>query len=195
MKKLFIILFVSSLTLPLLNGCAGVVIGGAATGVSVIHDRRSAGTVLDDQAIELKALTRFFQNKPIHNSTHLNVTAYNGKVLLTGEAPSEALRSKVVSLVKNIPKVKLVHNEISLAAPSALMSRSSDSYVTSKVKVSLFNIRDIRGFDPTRVKVVTENGSVYLMGLLWRAEVEPVIETIRRVGGVQRVVKLFDYVD
>lgn len=195
MKKLFITLFITTLMQPLLNGCAGIVVGGAATGVSVIHDRRSAGTVLDDQTIEIKALTRFFKNKPIHNKTHINITAYNGRVLLTGEAPSEKLINEAISLVKSIPKVKRVHNEIRLAAPSAMMSRSSDAYITSKVKASLFNIRNIREFDPTRVKVVTENGSVYLMGLLWQAEIEPVTETVRRVGGVQRVVKLFEHVE
>lgn len=195
MRKIVITALIALLSVSILNGCTTAIIGGAAVGASAIHDRRSAGAVLDDQTIELKALTRIFKNKSVFNNTHINVTAYNGTVLLTGEAPSESLRGKAVSLIRSIPKVQKIHNEISLSAPSAVITRSSDSYVTSKAKISLFNIRNIRGFDPTRVKVVTENGVVYLMGLLWRAEEQPVVENIRRVGGVQRVVKLFEYID
>lgn len=195
MKKFNRFILILIIGAPLLSGCTAAVVGGAAVGASTLHDRRSTGTVLDDQTIELKALTRIFQNKQLFNSTHINATAYNGKLLLTGEAPSESLRNQAVALVRTIPKVRAVHNEIAIAGPSTLISRSSDAYLTSKIKVSLFNIRHIRGFDPTRVKVVTENGVVYLMGLLWQTEIEPVVETVRRVGGVQRVVKLFERID
>ncbi|RLA18537.1 MAG: BON domain-containing protein [Gammaproteobacteria bacterium] len=181
--------------ITLLSGCTAAIIGGAAVGVSTFHDRRSTGTILDDQTIELKALTQIFNNERISDNTHINVTAYNGVVLLTGEAPSEVLRSKVISLIRPVSKVRKIHNEIRLAAPSTMMARSNDSYITSKAKVALFKIRGMRDFDPSRVKVVTEDGTVYLMGLLWHVESQPVTETIRRVKGVQRVVTLFEYID
>ena len=122
------------------------------------------------------------------------MTSYNGTLLLTGEAPTEELRQDIASRANRIPNVVKVHNEIILAAPSSVVSRSSDSYITSKAKVALLNISNIKGFDPTRVKVVTENGVVYLLGLLKQHEVSPVTETIRRVGGVQRVVKLVEII-
>jgi osmotically-inducible protein OsmY len=192
MKKLTIAILSSLLCVTFLSGCATAIIGGAAVGASTLHDRRTAGTILDDQTIEIKALAKIYKNTELYNSTHINVTAYNGAVLLTGEAPSEALKDEVIYLIRPIPKVTKVYNEISIAAPSGMIARSSDSYITSKAKISLLGIQDIRGFDPTRVKVVTENGTVYLMGLLWPAEVEPVVDAVRRVGGVQRVVKLFE---
>jgi len=194
MKFSYLLLPTSALIFSLLSGCAAVAVGGATTGVAVVHDRRTAGTVIDDQAIELKALNIFYGVKTIRLNTHVNATSYNGLLLLTGEAPTEQLRQNIIQRVSRIPKVEKVHNEIIIAASSSLVSRSSDSLITRKSKVALFNVSHIKGFDPTRVKVVTENGVVYLMGLLKQHEVSPVIETIRRVGGVQRVVKLFEIV-
>lgn len=185
--------FLLLLTLTLLSGCAAVAVGTAATtGVAIAHDRRSTGTVIDDQTIELKALKTLYGNEIIRNNTHVNATCYNGILLLTGEAPTEELRNTIVNQLRQIPKVRKINNEIQLAAPSSLISRSSDSLVTSKAKIALFKLNHITGFDPTRVKVVSENGVVYLLGLLKQHEVGPVVETIRRVGGVQRVVKLFE---
>lgn len=180
------------LCIILLSGCAAVAVGTATTGVAVIHDRRTAGTVIDDQTIELKALNILFGVDKIRINTHVNATCYNGVLLLTGEAPTEGLRSDIANRLRQIIKVRQVHNEIILAAPSSLIARSSDSLITSKAKVALFKLNNINSFDPTRVKVVSENGVVYLLGLLKQHEVNPVIETIRRVGGVQRVVKLFE---
>ncbi|HIF18120.1 MAG TPA: BON domain-containing protein [Cycloclasticus sp.] len=188
-------LFSSLLIISLLSGCAAVAVGTAATtGVAVAHDRRSTGTVIDDQTIELKALRVLYGVDSIRNNTHVNATCYNGVLLLTGEAPTDNLLNDITNRLRKIPKVKKVHNEIVLAAPSSLISRSSDSLITSKAKVALFSLNKIQGFDPTRVKIVSENGVVYLLGLLKKHEINPVIETIRRVGGVQRVVKLFEII-
>ncbi|MFT6625500.1 MAG: osmotically-inducible protein OsmY [Cycloclasticus sp.] len=188
-------IFSALLITSLLSGCAAVAVGGAATtGVAVVHDRRSAGTVIDDQSIEFKALGFLYGVDKIRINTHINVTSYNGTLLLTGEAPTEELRQDIASRANRIPNVVKVHNEIILAAPSSVVSRTSDGYITSKAKLALLNISNIKGFDPTRVKVVTENGVVYLLGLLKQHEVSPVTETIRRVGGVQRVVKLVEII-
>jgi len=189
-KKAFI--FPVLLLISLLSGCAAVAVGTATTGVAVVHDRRSTGTVIDDQTIELKALRVLYGVDKIRMNTHVNATCYNGVLLLTGEAPTESLRNDITNRLRQIPKVRKVHNEILIAAPSSLVSRSSDSLITSKAKVALFNLNKIKGFDPTRVKIISENGVVYLLGILKQHEVTPVIETVRRVGGVQRVVKLFE---
>jgi len=194
MRFINIPLFSGLLLASILSGCTAIAIGGATTGVAVVHDRRSTGTVIDDQTIELKALNALYDNEKIWDNCHINITSYNGVMLLTGEAPTEALRNAIVDTVRHIPKVTKIHNELLLAAPSSMLSRSSDSYITSKSKVALFGLEELEDFDPTRVKVITENGIVYLMGLLKQQEVSPVVEKIRRVGGVQRVVKLFEII-
>ncbi|ORU91510.1 MAG: BON domain-containing protein [Cycloclasticus sp. symbiont of Bathymodiolus heckerae] len=164
------------------------------SGCAVVHDRRTLGTVIEDQSIELKSLQVLYGVDEIRINTHINATSYNGVLLLTGEAPTEQLRTKIANRLRQIPKVHRVQNEILLAAPSSLLSRSSDTIITSKSKVALLGLNKIQSFDPTRVKIISENGVVYLMGLLRQHEISPVIETVRRIGGVQRVVKLFEII-
>jgi osmotically-inducible protein OsmY len=192
-KKAFI--FPALLSISVLSGCAAVAVGTAATtGVAVVHDRRTTGTIIEDQTIELKALKTLYGIDKIRINTHVNATSYNNILLLTGEAPTESLRNDISNRLRQIPKVRKVHNEILVAAPSSIISRSSDGLITSKAKVALFKLNSIKGFDPTRVKIVSENGVVYLLGLLKQNEIAPVVDTIRRVGGVQRVVKLFEII-
>ena len=193
MKPVMRILPALLILVTLLQGCAGAVVGGA--GVAAIHDRRSVGTFVDDEIIEIKATEKIFSDKEFFDSTHINVTAYNNIILLTGEAPSEALRNRAYEIVAAIPKVRKIHNEIIIAAPSALLSRSSDTWITAKVKTNLLNVEKSGDFDPTRVKVITENGTVFLMGIVKRSEAQIVISATRKVSGVQRVVKLFEYLD
>ncbi|MBT5230669.1 MAG: BON domain-containing protein [Methylococcales bacterium] len=190
MKLILIIL-----CFAILSGCAAAVIGSAAaTGVAVIHDRRSAGAVLDDETIELSALSQILQHEELRQYTHLNVTSYNYLALITGEAPNEALKLVAEKLVKNIDNVRAVYNEVQISAPSAVLSRSSDSLITTKVKTGLFKYINTPKFDPTRVKVVTENGTVFLMGLLTEAEANMVSDYTRTVGGVEKVVKIIEYI-
>ncbi|MDV3237397.1 MAG: BON domain-containing protein [Gammaproteobacteria bacterium] len=188
-------LMLAAAALGLAQGCAPVVIGGAATGVTVAHDRRTAGTFVEDQTIELKANAALRDDPDLSTQAHLNVTSFNMIVLLSGEAPSEALRQRAGELVSNVEKVRRVHNEVLVAAPSSVMTRSSDTLITARVKTALFGIKGMEDFDPTRVKVVTENGTVFLMGLLTRAEADAAARAASGIGGVQRVVKLFEYQD
>jgi osmotically-inducible protein OsmY len=188
-------LLVVSLTTSLLYGCAAAVVGGAATGATAAHDRRTIGTFIDDEGIELKARLAIFDDKELNSHIHINIISINGVVLLVGQAPTEAERQKAAELTIAIPKVRLVHNEMTVAAPNSYMTRSSDSLITAKVKTSLFNIKELKEFDPTRVKVVTENGIVYLMGILTHTEADAVTDAARQVGGVQKIVKLFEYID
>lgn len=178
-----------------LQGCASAVIGGAATGATVINDRRTVGTFVDDEIIEVKATKRLFSDKEIFDNTHINATSYNNIILLSGEAPTDALKNKAHNIISNIPKLRKIHNEIVIAAPSSLLTRSSDTWITAKVKTNLFQIKNAPDFDPTKVKVISENGTVFLMGILKRSEANLVIDATRTVGGVQRVVKLFEYLD
>ena len=172
-----------------LGGCAGVLFGTAATGAAVAHDQRTTGTFIEDQAIELKAFERIRSDDDLEEQAHVSVTSYNQIVLLTGQTPTEELRQKAVSIVATVPKVRHVYDELSIAAPSSLTTRSSDTLLTAKVKTKLFTLER---FDATRVKVVSENGIVYLMGLLTRDEGNTVATAASEVGGVQKVVKLFE---
>lgn len=191
MHRLILALFVPAVWL--LQGCAPLIVGGAAaTGASIAMDDRTTGSVVEDQAIELRIKSALSRISGMSQQTHINVTSYNGIVLLSGEAPSESLRTLAGETAQRQEKVRKVHNEIRVAAPSALMARSSDSVITGKVKTALFDV-GIRGADPLRVKVVTENGTVYLMGLVTRAEGDKITNAARRVSGVQRIVKLFEY--
>ena len=176
----------------LIQGCVAAGLAGIGTTAAVVHDTRTAGTVVEDQAIELKAAQVLYADKEIRKSSHINVTSYNTRVLITGETPSEELRMRIVEAIRNIEKVSHVYDELTIAAPSSLMSRSSDSLITSKVKTKLLTLKN---FDGTRVKVVTERGIVYLMGLVTREEGERATAVTRQTGGVQKVVKVFQYLD
>ncbi len=189
-KKLIFI----SLVPLLFSGCAAVVIGGVAAGATatVAHDRRTTGVFVEDESIEQKALKSFSADKEIKDSSHINVTSYNTVVLITGETPNEVIRNRVVNIVREISKVTHVYNELTIAAPSSWTSRSSDSLITSKVKTNLLTVKD---FDGTRVKVVTDKGVVYLMGILTRPEADIATGEAQRTGGVQKVVTLFQYID
>ncbi len=192
MKQFILLLLLSFIT----NGCSILAVGGAeATGLSLLHDRRTSETLLNDERIEINSGIELDLHDDIRNNTHFNVTAYNGIVLITGEATTVKLRDKIVDIVRRIPGVKLVHNEMIIAAPSSIASRSNDTFITTKVKSSLSRIRNLPGFDATRVKIVTENGVVYLMGLLHRNEAHVATEMARRESGVKQVVKVFEYIE
>lgn len=175
-----------------LSGCAGLLVGGAAVGVGVAHDRRTTGTVMDDQTIELKLYDALNQQLPPGN--HINATSYNGAVLLSGEAVSELARQQAETIARGIdPPVREVYNELVIGPPSALSSRSNDLLLTTKVKAAFFQI-NIPDFDPTRVKVVTERGVVYLIGLVRPNEADAVANIASQVSGVRQVVTLFEYI-
>jgi len=193
--KFIAALLTLTLGLVTLYGCAPVMVGGAATTGAALHSRRTVGTFVDDEGIELKARLAVFENKELNSQIHINITSYNGVVLMTGQAPSEALKLQAQNIVTGIEKVRLVHNEMAIAAPNSLMTRSSDTIITGKVKTALFSIKGVEDFDPTRIKVVTEDGIVYLMGLVFRREADAVGEQARTIGGVEKIVKLFEYLD
>jgi len=188
-------LLVVALAVTSFYGCAPVVVGGAAAGGAALHSRRTVGTFVDDEGIELKARLAILENKELNSQIHINIISYNGVALMVGQAPTEALRQQAQAIVAATEKVRIVHNEMTIAAPNSLMTRSSDSLITSKVKIALFNIKGIEGFDPTRTKVVTEDGIVYLMGLLYHREADAVIDQARKVSGVEKIVNVIEYLD
>jgi len=181
------------LAAAILQGCAAAVVGGAATGAAVIHDRRSAGTVLDDQTIELKARAKVGEQPGLDEKSSIDVTSYNYVVLLTGRVEAEDLRSRFVADTRKIPGVRRVVDELEIGPRLSLGQHTEDSYLTAKVKTLLLNV-SVPSFDPTRVKVVTSNGTVYLLGLVTQREADAVVNEVRMIGGVRKVVRVFEYI-
>jgi osmotically-inducible protein OsmY len=173
-----------------LSGCAAVVGGAATTGVLIAEDRRTTSTYLMDEEIELKAASRVREH-PIEG-VHVNVTSFNRRLLLTGEVPTDGVKAKVADLVRGLANVREVANELTVAMPTTLASRTGDGYTTAKVKTRFL---DDHRFAALHVKVVTENGVAYLMGLVKRAEGNAAAEVAARTSGVRRVVKVFEYID
>ncbi len=173
-----------------LQGCAGLVIAGGATAGAMANDRRTSGAYVDDETIEWKIIDVLYQDEQIDEQTHLNATSYNGIVLLTGEIPSDEMRAKIGEKIRGVRGVRQFHDETSIAAPSSMMSRSGDTWITSKVKTAMLTDDTDMG---ARTKVVTDKGIVYLMGIVSPQEADKLTDIARRVGGVQKVVKVFEY--
>jgi osmotically-inducible protein OsmY len=175
--------------LPLMNGCAAVALGGAAAagGYLVGEDRRAANVMADDQAIELKVGNRLGAKFP---DAHINSTSYNRLVLLTGEVPTAAAKAEADEIVRGVEGVRGTFNELQVGPVSPLSARANDSYITSKVKARFL---DARRFNPIHAKVVTDAGTVYLMGIVKKQEANDATELARTTSGVNRVVRLFEY--
>jgi osmotically-inducible protein OsmY len=180
-----------------LSACSSID-GTSAADVSELtspHDRRTPSAIVTDQHIVMNANKELNDHPDIRDKTHFNINSFNGVVLVTGEAASAALRSKIISIVRVIPNVKLVHNEMTIGQPSSSSARSNNAHITAQVKTALTKIDNIPGFDPTLVKVVTENRTVFLMGLVNKKEADQAGEAARHVADVAKVVKIFEYID
>lgn len=174
-----------------LSGCAApVLVAGAAGGAIVANDERTTRSLVDDNVIESRAIDKLYEDPEIAKKIHINVTSFNGIVLLTGETVNDSLRTRSVNIVRYMDKVRRVHNEIRVGDLTGLESRASDSWITSKVKTQMLTTK---GFKSSQVKVTTEAGTVYLMGLVSKEVGNQAAEIARNVSGVKRVVKLFEY--
>lgn len=175
--------------LPLLQGCFPVVAAGVGTGVAATLDRRTLGTQTEDESIEWKAGSRV--GDKLKDRGHFNFTSYNRKVLISGEVVSEEVKSEVERIVASIPNVQGVHNELVVGPSSSLSNRSNDAFITSKVKSRSI---DAGKFNPLHIKVVTEAGTVFLLGTVTQAEADAAINVARTTAGVRKVVPLMEII-
>jgi osmotically-inducible protein OsmY len=178
--------------LGLATGCAGVAVGGVAAGGLAMHDRRSFGSLVDDAGIELKVLAMIKADEELAAQTHIKADSVNGIVLLTGEAATPALRDRVLDLTREIQSVRRIVNEMRVAPPSGFSERSRDAWLAGKAKAKLVATANL---DATRIQVTTTDRAVYLMGLVNQREGDLATEAVRTLAGVDRVVKLFEYLD
>ena len=172
----------------LLSGCPALLGAGAIGAYTALEDRRTTGTQIEDQGIESRAATRIGERFP--EQAHVNVIAFNRAVLLTGEAWDEATREEIGKIAAAVPNVRTVTNEVQVSGLSSATSRANDTTLTAKVKGRFVSSND---FSPLHVKVVTESGVVYLLGLVTEKEAEAATELARTTSGVRKVVKVFDY--
>jgi len=179
------------LAVLMLEGCVeAMVVGGVATGVMVAADRRNAEVVGGDQRVEFTALSRIGDR--FGDKVHVNVTSFNYNVLLTGEVPDANVKAEIERIVLGVTQVKSVVNELQLAALSTLSSRGNDSYLTGKVKGTFVTENK---FQANYVKVVTEAGVVYLLGIVTRKEADDATAIARSISGVTKVVRVFEYLN
>ncbi len=173
-----------------LSACVPVVAGGAAAGGLAAADRRTSGAYVEDEAIEWKANNRIKDN--LGDKIHINVTSFNRNVLLTGEALDESAKTKAETLARSVENVRNVTNELKVGGASVLSDRANDSYLTTRVKGAF--VQENR-FSANYVKVVTEDSVVYLLGIVTHKEADDAVEIARGIDGVQKVVKVFEYIE
>ncbi|MEO0368671.1 MAG: BON domain-containing protein [Pseudomonadota bacterium] len=174
----------------LLSGCATVLVAGAVvTTVDIIHDRRTVGEYIDDSAIELSA-QNYLLSKQVRDVSHVKPVSWNGILLLTGEVESPAAQASIIERMTRIQGVRQVVNETTITGKTALLSRTNDGWISTKIKSKLLVNT---GLEANRIKVVTTRGTVYLMGIVNQAEAVAATEIARSVKGVARVVKVFEY--
>jgi len=172
-----------------LQACVPLMIGaGGAAAYSSLEDRRTTGIQIEDEAIETRASNRISDR--FGSRVHVNVTSYNRVALLTGEVPDDAARAEAEKIVRAVPNVREVTNDLQVAGISSYPARANDAYLTTKVRGRLF---DTKRVSPVHLKVVTEAGAVYLMGVVSEAEAEEAVDIARNTGGVRKVVKVFEY--
>ncbi|TAN56048.1 MAG: BON domain-containing protein [Betaproteobacteria bacterium] len=172
----------------MLQGCLEMAVVGAGAGVMSAVDRRTTGTQIEDEGIELRTANRVAER--LGDRAHVNVTSFNRSVLLTGEVPDAAAKTEVERIARGVPNVRGVTNEVQVAGVSAYSARASDSTITGKVKARFL---DSNKLNPVHVKVVTESSIVYLLGMVTEKEAADATELARTTSGVRKVVKVFEY--
>ncbi|PIE45225.1 MAG: BON domain-containing protein [Gammaproteobacteria bacterium] len=180
-------------TALILPACTGLLVGGAgAAVVSTLHDRRTPGTVVDDRNLEIVITKRLLGDKHSYDYSHVNLTIYNGVVLVTGEAATQDITNRIIKNIRSTPNVKQVVSYVEVMPTSSLLDRTRDSAITTKVKTALTSV-GLPNFDPTLINVSTERKTVYLMGLVTPNEADVIARRASLVSGVKSVVKVFEY--
>jgi len=175
----------------LLTGCVAAVVGSAAA----VHDRRSVGNVIDDHGIEVSVKQKIYNEVGINKDDHIKVISTNGIVLLVGETTTEKNRGTATEVAQSVNGVRQVHNELEVRFESSFGGRFDDSYLNTKINTALLTKNPLPGFDPTRINVTTVRDIAYLMGLVTREEGDAVADVVRNVGGIAKVVKVFEYIE
>lgn len=179
------------LLLGILQGCTAVTVVAITAGASMATDRRSIGNQIDDQTIQVNAYNRIAKNKALSDNTNLHLTSVNGSVLIIGQAPTTYLKDQAIKIISEIEGVVRVHNQIRIGSITSVTTRTNDIWLTSKVKTALFSDSCVNG---KNIKVITENGEVFLMGIVSKKEADAAVNITRNISGVNKVFKAFEYI-
>ncbi len=193
--KISIRWMIAVLVVSMLSGCAALVVGGAAATGMALHDRRSVGTVIDDRVLRVQVRDALHSHEEFDTSSRIRILAYNGWVLLAGEARDSQRIEMATDIAGNVKGVRRVINELAPIERVGAGEATSDRWISSKANTSLTKVRHIEGFDASRIKVLTTRNIVYLMGLVTREEAEAAVEEVRTIRGVERVITAFEYLD
>lgn len=191
MKKASLPLLLT-LGITLVSGCSTVISTVREEPIRENHGQRTLGNYVEDEMIETKVLVNLSKGSTPLAESHIGVTSFNGQVLLTGQVPNETVKNEAQQITAATREVRKIHNELEIAGPTSTIVRTNDVYLTSRVKLQLLADKSVAG---SRIKVVTENGVVYLMGLISRSEAETAVTIVRSVPGVRKIVKVFEYID
>lgn len=191
-KRIALIVF-AGLSIISLQGCiAAAVVGGAAAATKIATDPRSTGRQIDDEALEEKASYNLNKDAQLQQEARVNVVAYNGKLLLIGQVPNEMAKQTATNVAGGVDGVTQVYNEIRIGSKASVTQIAQDSWITSQVKSKLLWNSQVKSSD---VKVITENGEVFLMGSLTQSQADAAAEVTRHVAGVNKVVKVIEYLN
>ncbi|MBN0987726.1 BON domain-containing protein [Amphritea pacifica] len=188
MKRIAILILAGLLS----SGCSTVVSSFKEEPIKEDPTDRTTGSFVDDELIEIKSNVNISKGSVELSSSHVNVTSFNGIVLLTGQVATEESRMEAEQIVSQVRKIRRIHNELTVTSPTSTLTRASDTWITAKIKANMIGDKQV---DATQIKVVTENGVVYLMGLVTRAQADRAIQVVRSVNGIQKIVKIFEYID
>lgn len=174
-----------------LQGC--IFVAGAAAGaaaIAVVYDHRTIQNSIQDTSIANKIIYRIQAVPALRHESHIEVTVFNDVVLLTGQTPSQGLKEQAEHIAKSVPDVSRVYNQLSIQGPTSSLTRTSDSWITTKIKTQMLATEDLKS---SSIKVITENGVVYLMGIVTQQQADISVDIARQISGVQKVVKIFQY--
>ena len=174
-----------------LNGCAVATVVAVTTGATMVTDRRTFSKQIDDQSIEFLAHNALNKQKALAKNTNLHIVSMNGTVLIVGQAPNSYLRDLAIKTIQDTPDIVTIHNQIRISSTAGITTKSTDVWLTSRVKSALLANGDVNAKD---IKVITENAEVFLLGLVTKEEAEVVVEIARNINGVSRVYKAFEYI-
>ena len=187
LKKIITILLLMSS----LSACVpAALVVGATVGGAIIYDNRSVGTMVADKDIAHQIQYKIYNVPALRTEAHIVVTSFNRVVLMVGQAPTPELQKQAFELAQSVSGIRRLYNEVTVAAPTSEKRRVEDSWITTKAKTELLATKDLHS---TQMKVLTENGTVYLLGLVTQTQGDMAADVVRRVSGVERVVKLFEY--
>ncbi|MEP6484479.1 MAG: BON domain-containing protein [Rudaea sp.] len=193
--KLYTKLLVLLLAVPFLHGCIFVVAGGAVAGA--VHDRRGTGTIVDDRKIQLTIIDNINRDKElVRGNYRIKVVVFNGSVLLCGDAATAELKARAENIARTVSDAQRIVNDIEVVdEPEGFWRRREDNAMSLRVKTALLDITSMPGFDASRVNVTVLKGTAYLMGAVRHEEADAVVQIVRDVNGIDKVIKVFEYTD